>query len=556
MNNLFIFTLLILCMSGCSERNWTNIFDLDNTLDPHTWAPLDLTFEQISDNKVKLLWENPDPLIDGFVLDRQKNSGLWVNDYTLSDISMKMWTDTVTLDKTYKYRLMSRAGDSRSAYAEGQITPFFPPPGNLTVENLSSSSVNIHWPAHPYSEFSGYTIEKASFPGLFKNIAIIEPNTQIHMDNTLSMDSIYAYRLWAFTPRNISPCSDTLQIRWEITRFSNRWDNSFSSSVNKVCISPDGLFVYSADDEGILRKHNLLDGTLVWPVSHSKPLSALAVSPDGEFIAAGTRDWSSTTFQIWDKEGWMKISIPHAGTVNKVIFSFDSQKAACCSEDKTIVVWDRGSNTVLWTFNIAEPVYDICFTPDGQKLISTGPDFSVAVWDLNTGSRQNFTGHTGQITAVAVNSSGTLMASGSMDWRTKGWNSMGENLWSHDLSGAVTKVLFFPESDTLLSASEDKVLRCRNGLTGEKIWEGSFSGIIRDIIINKAGDRILVITDDGVLTFMESETGVIIWQQNTGLTLRSLSASDNFNFAAFGETGGKLQCLDGIYEWFSGITPE
>ncbi|WP_400166145.1 PQQ-binding-like beta-propeller repeat protein [Fidelibacter multiformis] len=552
----WLMTLGLLLASGCENREWTNLFDPDNSLDPNSWSPADLTIRQLSDNQLELVWENPDPRIERCVIHRQKNTGEWFIDYSFSASGENRWTDTVTLSNRYRYQVASQAGDSRSASVEREIIPIFPPPEGLAVESISETTVNLHWPAHPFQDFSGYRIDKAMNGGTFKTWASVSSETLGLLDNSLLEDSIYSYRLSAFTPRNDSPFGDTLSIRWEITRFETLWESFHSAVINRIAVSPDHRFVYEGDGDGILRKKEISDGSILWQVSHDKSISSLSVSPDGQLIAVGTDGWSSTSFEIWDPTGWQLSAMSHQGTVHQVAFSGDSQKAASCSEDKSIQIWDRSTQSLLRTLYSTDPVYDICFTPEGNHLLATGQNFSMALWDLNTGTSQHFTGHTGQVVAVASNREGTLYASGSMDWRIKGWNSRGTQLWSHDLSGSVTKLLFFPQGDTLLSAGEDKVLRCWDASSGEKIWEVSFGGMIKDITVDSSGERILLGTDDGHISFLDASSGQEIWQLETDPPLLAMGCTDQIDYMVCSFSDNTVQGFSGVFSWFSGLPTE
>ena len=67
---------------------------------------------------------------------------------------------------------------------------------------------------------------------------------------------------------------------------------------NSVAISPDGEFVYSAGDDGVVRQWRVSDGTVLRAFAgHVGPALAVALSPDGNLVASGGQDG---TVRLWD----------------------------------------------------------------------------------------------------------------------------------------------------------------------------------------------------------------------------------------------------------------
>src|SRR5262249_23560882 len=62
------------------------------------------------------------------------------------------------------------------------------------------------------------------------------------------------------------------------------------------------------------------------------------------------------------------------------------------------------------------------FTPDGKFIISGGAGGSLALYDLRGNEIRKFSGHTGNITSLAVSRDGRTLVSGSSDQLIKMWD--------------------------------------------------------------------------------------------------------------------------------------
>ncbi|MGI4791473.1 MAG: WD40 repeat domain-containing protein [Janthinobacterium lividum] len=123
-------------------------------------------------------------------------------------------------------------------------------------------------------------------------------------------------------------------------------------------------------------------------------LSPAAFSPDGRFFAFA--DWDMHLYQFPSRQR---------------VVSFDIQ-----GKQRMGALPDRGSANVnaFWS--------NALFTPDGRTLIGGSPGGQIFLWDVPTGAlRQTLTGHTDGILALAMNSSGTRLASSGRDKTLRLW---------------------------------------------------------------------------------------------------------------------------------------
>lgn len=118
---------------------------------------------------------------------------------------------------------------------------------------------------------------------------------------------------------------------------------------------------------------------------------AVAISPDGKFVAAGSKD---RTARIWNiAEGNLLATCGgHDGFVNDVAFSTDGKRLATASVDGTIRTWDAGTGAPLQVMRGHQrSVVELEGWPNASKLLSGSPDGTFRIWDLDAdyGARQS-----------------------------------------------------------------------------------------------------------------------------------------------------------------------
>ena len=113
-------------------------------------------------------------------------------------------------------------------------------------------------------------------------------------------------------------------------------------------------------------------------------VSCLAVSEDGEWIAAGT---DLGEILVWDAKTYEQVFEKTEGcaTITGVDFSPDSTRLVGVSQVTTATVWDIAtSQRALRTLDHTSQVLAAKYSPQGDR-IATATWLSVRVWDSNDG---------------------------------------------------------------------------------------------------------------------------------------------------------------------------
>ena len=119
---------------------------------------------------------------------------------------------------------------------------------------------------------------------------------------------------------------------------------------------------------------------------HNAAVKAVAISPDGKYIATGSRDKSA---KVWDVESGRELRsyLGHQHTVNGVEFSPDGKLLATSSADNTAKLWDVLTGKELFsTPDDKEYLTDVAISPNGQYLVCGGYGDSAQVWEIGSKS--------------------------------------------------------------------------------------------------------------------------------------------------------------------------
>ena len=206
---------------------------------------------------------------------------------------------------------------------------------------------------------------------------------------------------------------------------------------------------------------------------HSSPVSSIAFSPDGRYLASGSCD---NTVKIWELSNNKFLEIQtlkgHMNDVRSVAFSSDGIYLASGSWDNTVKIWELAYSNFreIQTLKAhSYAVYSLAFSTDGTYLASGSRDNTIKIWELSKSKFreiQTLKGHTNDVRSVAFSSNGKYLASGSWDNTVKIWELSNKKFSEIQLlkghSSYVNSIAISPDGRYLASGSCDNTV---------KIWE-------------------------------------------------------------------------------------
>lgn len=157
-----------------------------------------------------------------------------------------------------------------------------------------------------------------------------------------------------------------------------------------------------------------------------KPLTNLAISPDGSRLAAAS--WDFCLF-VWPLAGGaaQKLPVPDEGVYNGVdgvAFSRDGKWLAAGVRDHTARIFDAATGALAATLRgHGDLVAKLRFSPDGRYLATASGDGTIGLWDTATWARTgSLRGHGDDVLDLAFAADGTALWTSSADGSLRRWD--------------------------------------------------------------------------------------------------------------------------------------
>ena len=311
-----------------------------------------------------------------------------------------------------------------------------------------------------------------------------------------------------------------------------------SRRINKVLFSPNGQFLFTASDDKTI-KYWKLDGTLLKTYKgHTGFVHSLALSKDGVHFLSASED---QTLKYWKKESKIRRSFTHPGPIGAMDISTDGQYILTGVADKTVSL-SRNINDIGLKDTTFFDAFD---NPEGQPAY---------LWDTLGNQIQNFEGHQGGITSVAIAPNARSFLTGSTDYTAQLWNLEGISLTTFPHTNQIMDVAFSQDGQQVLTASMDSTLGIW-AIDGPKI-----DALVHpDKVSSVAATKDFIVTgcyDDTIRLF--TPTGNLIKAFSGGMgDIESITVSSDQQYIVAGNGGKVAQVavwtIDGALLWKKAI---
>jgi eukaryotic-like serine/threonine-protein kinase len=232
-------------------------------------------------------------------------------------------------------------------------------------------------------------------------------------------------------------------------------NEAHAAEVNCVAFSPDGRFLVSGGENGVLRWWD------VWGWHSTNPDVGIAGGASAVAASLTHARRSLDPHPVWEFRSFEA----HPGGVLSLAFSAGGEVLVSGGADRTARVWAADGASLIHTLTgYADAVLAVAVTPDG-KLVATvnnGSIPTIRLTSVATGREvRRLIGHTRSAFALAISPDGELLASTGLDQTIRLWGvEDGVErglLLGHDQR--VSGVAFSPDRRMLVSAGMDGTAR-------------------------------------------------------------------------------------------------
>lgn len=152
--------------------------------------------------------------------------------------------------------------------------------------------------------------------------------------------------------------------------------------ITQVRFRPHHEEVISAGFDGCVRFWSYDGKPLKVLETISAPISALAVSGDGQTLASGHQD---NMIRLWSADGeQLNVVAGHGNHVESLEFNPEGTVIASGSRDQSIRLWKLDGTPLGAMHGHSGIVYGITWTPDGRGLYSCADDGTLCRWNIET----------------------------------------------------------------------------------------------------------------------------------------------------------------------------
>jgi WD40 repeat protein len=242
--------------------------------------------------------------------------------------------------------------------------------------------------------------------------------------------------------------------------------------VTTVAFSPNGQWLASGSADGTVKLWNAQTGEL--EQTHEEAgteIHGIAFAPDGKTLAiaavkTGGEGYVALVDLSAGKLGETKRKVPEQN-INSIAFSPDGKTLALGNVSSSLKLWDPETGAAKKTLEgQGIQTRSLAFSPDGKTLVAGGWGNTVKLWNVESGEMTELSGHESEIQAVAFSSDGHTVASASLDNSIRLWDTPSKGLKQTLKGTSLAGSLAFSPDGKVVAAEDGNEVKLWDVQTG------------------------------------------------------------------------------------------
>jgi WD40 repeat protein len=321
-----------------------------------------------------------------------------------------------------------------------------------------------------------------------------------------------------------------------------------------LAISHDGQFVAAGGDDQQLRIWKSADGVVLATLPTPASIESIAWSDNGTKLVVGGKDNVIRTFSVIDSDGKLVLQQVqdgrgHTAAVTGLDFSADNRTLFSVSSDRTWKRWlSAGIGPTAHLEGHSGPIYALDFSPDAKLLASASGDKTVRIWNTIDGKPvARCDGHKGQVYSTVFSPNGEVLASAGADKSIRLWKADGKPLKevTQGIDDGLYSLQYHADANFLMSAGLSRHWQIwnLNEAKNQRTATGHTDYVYR-AVFNPAWNRVASVDYSGHLFIWDAGSGNPVQHQQLPVSAAySVSYSPDGKELAIGTQDARLILL-------------
>jgi WD40 repeat protein len=197
-------------------------------------------------------------------------------------------------------------------------------------------------------------------------------------------------------------------------------------SSSAISMSPDERYLAVGANQ-LVKLFNLTDVTKDEDIRSEGPVSAMAFTSDGKYLALGTANNTLTVWTHWDATPTSITHVTYGSPITAVGFNQQTSYLAVATDNSARILFAsrRGGTDLafydLTTFSHFDRILAMQFSPDGRYLATASVDRTARLWDVRSNREIARMSHDGIVRKVLFSSDGRYLTTASDDPISRVW---------------------------------------------------------------------------------------------------------------------------------------